>query len=287
MNYRYAIVTPVKNEERFFGKMVSSVVHQTVLPKKWIIVDDGSTDRTGEIIRQATSSHNWIIGVECGDPTDPRKPGGEAVLEHGIRQLDLAEYDFFARLDGDISFEPDYFESLFREFERNPRLGIGGGVCFERKNGRLVEQRNPKFHVRGALKTYRMSCFREIGGLEMELGWDTVDEIRANMLGWQTRSFPQLRVVHHRKTHASSGALRGEVHSGRAAYFSGYHPLFMFFRAVKTMFCPPYILGGIFMMMGYLSGYVKKYPQVGDPSLIRYLRKQQMNRLLGRETIWR
>lgn len=287
MTYRYAIVTPVKNEDQFFGGMVSSVVNQTVLPGRWIIVDDGSTDRTGEIIRQVAASHDWILGVSCGDRRERRKPGGEAVLEHGIRQLDLAEFDFFARLDGDISFEPDYFENLFKEFERNPRLGIGGGVCYEWKNGRMVEQKNPTFHVRGAVKTYRVSCLREIGALEKELGWDTVDEIRANMLGWQTSSFPHLKVIHHRTTHTSSGVLIGKVHSGRAAYFSGYHPLFMVFRAAKTMFRPPLILGGIFMMIGFLSGYVKRVPQVGDPSLIRYLREQQMNRLLGRQTIWR
>jgi glycosyltransferase involved in cell wall biosynthesis len=287
MNYRYAIVTPVKNEERIFGEMVASVARQTVPPKKWIIVDDGSTDRTGEIIRQAASSHDWIIGVECGVSTDRRKPGGEAVLEHGIHRLDLAEYDFFARLDGDISFEPDYFENLIQEFEINPRLGIGGGVCYVWRKGGLVEEKNPKFHVRGAVKTYRVGCFREIGGLESELGWDMVDEIRANMLGWQTMSFPHLKVIHHRPTHTSSGVLRGKMHSGMARYFAGYHPLFMLASTVKNMAHPPYLLGGFSMLFGFLSGYLKSFPQIRDQELIRYIREQQWNRLTGRNTIWK
>jgi biofilm PGA synthesis N-glycosyltransferase PgaC len=287
MKYRYSIVTPVKNEEQFLGDMVASVVGQTVPPKKWIIVDDGSTDRTGEIIRHAASSRDWILGVECGNRTGRRKPGGESVLDHGIRRLDLEEYDFFARLDGDISFPRDYFENLFREFENNPRLGIAGGACYVWRKDRLVEERNPKFHVRGAVKTYRVRCFQEIGGLESELGWDMVDEIRANMLGWQTMSFPHLKVIHHRPTHTGTGVLRGNIHSGMAGYFAGYHPLFMVLRAAKKMAHPPYIVGGFSMMMGFLSGYLKMHPQVRDRSIVRYVREQQMNRLLGRQTIWR
>jgi glycosyltransferase involved in cell wall biosynthesis len=287
MNRRYAIVTPVKNEEKFLGGMVASVTGQTILPKRWIIVNDGSTDRTGEIIREAESRWDWIAGVTIAATGGPRKPGGESVVHHGLKRLDLSEYDYLARLDGDISFGPDYIECLFREFEADSRLGIASGVCFGLRNGRLVEEKNPRFHTRGALKTYRVRCFREIGGLETGLGWDIVDEIRANMLGWRTRNFPELKVVHHRPTMTASGALQGKVNTGIANYFAGYHPLFLLARAVRNMVRPPYVLGGLWMAYGYLSGYLKSLPRVRDPELIRYVRRQQWNRLTGRPTIWR
>lgn len=285
--FRYAIVTPVKNEEDFLEDMVDSVVRQTVRPRQWIIVDDGSTDRTGEIIQRAALAHGWIRGVRVEDQPSSRKAGGEAVVPAGLRLLDLSELEVLARLDGDIAFEPDYFEQLLDEFRKNPRLGIASGVCCERQGGVLVEEAHPRFHTRGALKTYRVSCFHDIGGLELVLGWDVVDEVRANMLGWETRSFPHLRVIHQRPTQTARGRLRGCRNVGRAAYFTGYHPLFLLARVVRRLGRPPYLIGGVFEALGYLQGYASKRPRVDDPALIQYLRRQQLNRLIGRETIWK
>jgi glycosyltransferase involved in cell wall biosynthesis len=289
MRYRYAIVTPVKNEENYLEGMIDSVVRQTVAPMRWIIVNDGSTDRTGEIIEAAASRHGWITGVAVRDPNggNRRKPGGEAVLHHGLRRLDLSEYDYFARLDGDISFEHDYFERLFREFERNPRLGIASGVCYVWRKGKLIEEKNPRLHVRGAIKTYRVPCLGQIGGLGSGLGWDIADEARANLLGWQTRNFPELKVIHHRPTQTASGALKGRMNAGIAAYTVGYHPLFMVLRAGRNLVRRPYVLGGLSMLYGFLSGYLKSLPQMQDEDLIRYIREQQWNRLTGRTTIWK
>ena len=284
---RYAIVTPVKNEEAFLAEMVNSVAQQTIRPSRWIIVDDGSTDRTAEIVRQAASTHEWIRGVRIEDTGGGRKAGGEGVLPAGLRLLDLSQFDFLARLDGDVSFEPDYFERLFAEFQKNPRLGIASGVCYARRGAALVEEKHPRFHTRGALKTYRVSCFHAIGGLDLVLGWDIVDEVRANMLGWETRSFPHLPVIHHRPTQTAIGWLRGLRNPGRAAYYTGYHPLFLLARVVHRLVRSPYLIGGILLAIGYLEGYFARQPRVEDPALIRYLRRQQLNRLVGRETIWR
>jgi len=284
---RYVMVTPVKNEERFLGGMISSVLRQTVRPVKWVIVDDNSTDRTGEILGQVTADHAWIMTVKSGDQAVHRKPGGEGVVHCGIRQVNLEEYDFFARLDADITFEADYFERLFREFDKNPRLGIASGVCYVWSKKRLVEEKHPRFHTRGALKTYRIPCYREIGGLERELGWDTVDEIRANMHGWETRSFPELKVIHHRPTQSAFGALKGNRNLGIAGYYVGYHPLFMLARALKRIAHPPYLLGGLSMLFGFLCGYLKSFPRIQDRELIRYVRKQQWDRLVGKSTIWK
>lgn len=287
MSHRYAIVTPVKNEEQVFGKMIYSVVNQTITPQRWVIIDDGSTDGTGEMIREAISRYDWITGIHNEDQKMKRKPGGESVLPLGLRLLNSENYDFLARLDGDLSFDSDYFQNLFREFEKDPALGIAGGVCYVMDRGKLVEEKHPRFHVRGATKTYRSRCFREIGGLETCLGWDTVDEVKANMLGWRTRSFPQLRVIHHRKTQTAEGALKGMKNGGRAAYFAGYHPVFMFVRTLKKMLQPPYVIGGAVMFATFCESYATHRSQIRDPQLIEYLRRQQINRLIGKETIWK
>jgi glycosyltransferase involved in cell wall biosynthesis len=284
---RYAIVTPVKNEEDFLPKTIESVLKQTIRPGKWIIVNDMSTDKTDEIIQQAVVRYEWITGIESGDSTNQRKAGGESIIDRGIHLLNLEEYNFLSRLDGDISFDADYFERLIHEFEKNQKLGIAGGICYVPVNEKLVEETHPKFHVRGAVKTYRVPCLKQIGGLGKGLGWDAVDEIKANMLGWQTQSFPAIKVIHHRGTQSFAGRLKGKRNFGEAAYYLGYHPIFMFLRVLKNMTRRPYFWGAVNMLIGFISGYTEKRAKINDPAFIQYLREQQLNKLLGKETIWK
>ena len=286
MNFKYAIITPVKDEEEYFTKTAESILRQEIRPTKWIIINDGSQDRTDEIVEQLVATNDWIIGIHNA-PRARRKPGGESVLQAGLRLLRVDEYDFISRMDGDLAFEPFYFSRLFTEFIKNPRLGIASGVCFVPCGGRLMEERHPRFHTRGPLKTYRTSCFKAIDGLDTELGWDTIDEIKANMLGWQTRSFPELQIVHFRKTQTASGILPGLQNLGRASYRLGYHPIFMLLRAMKQTLAKPYVVGGASMLWGYCQGYLKKMPRVDDPALIRYVREQQLRKILHQETIWK
>lgn len=285
MSTRYAIVTPVRDEEKHLEKTIASVLTQDIKPQKWIIIDDGSTDRTCEIIKRAVDEHEWITGIETR-AVGLRKPGGESVLPVGMQLLNLEGLDFFVRMDGDLDFDAAYFRRIFEEFDRNPKLGIASGVCYVLEDGRYVEETHPLFHTRGPIKTYRQQCFRDIGGLDSCLGWDTIDEVKANMLGWQTRSFADLKVIHLRKTQTASGVLTGMLNRGRAAYYAGYHPLFMLSRASLRALKRPYIIGGVCLLAGYLEGYVKRLPTVDDQALIRYLRKQQLKRLLFKDTIW-
>jgi poly-beta-1,6-N-acetyl-D-glucosamine synthase len=286
VSYKYAIATPVKNEEAFLGRTIASVVSQKIRPQKWVIVNDASTDRTGELIRTAAAEHPWIVHIERVDDHQPRKPGGESVVAVGIRHLNIEDFDFFVRMDGDISFDSDYFARIFEFFEKDPKLGIASGVCYVPDGDRLKEEQHPRFHTRGPIKTYRVPCFQEIGGLETGLGFDTVDEITAHMHGWKTYSFPELKVIHHRKTQTARGPLRGMLNLGRASYYLGYHPLYLTLRVVKHLTQPPYVLGGLYMLAGYLNGYRKKQDRK-DQEFIKYLRKQQINKLTGRSTIWK
>jgi hypothetical protein len=146
---------------------------------------------------------------------------------------------------------------------------------------------SPAFHVRGATKIYKRGCWDAIGGFWPAPGWDTMDEVKANMLGWTTRSFLDLHIVHFRRTGTADGQWAGLVKNGRANYICGYHPLFMISKCIRRLVKKPYLIGAIGLFYGFLSGYWKRIPQVDDLKTISYLRRQQLGRLLGLETIWR
>jgi len=288
MSIKYALITPVKNEELFFPKCAQSVTDQTIKPQKWIIINDNSTDKTGDIISNLAKQHNWIETINNKELINTkRRIGGQAVIHLGLQRINFGDYDFIIRMDGDVLFEPDFFQKIFQKFEQNPDLGIASGVCYVEEDNKLMEEKNPNFHTRGPLKIYKSKCLHDIGGLIQEEGWDTIDEIKANMLGWETRNFDELRVIHLRRTQSASGALRGFLNQGYVAYFIGYHPLFMLLRAIRKMFIRPFIIGGIYLYAGYLHGFIKRAPRFEDKKITNYMREQQINKILGKESIWK
>ena len=285
---RYVIITPVRDEEAYIRETLKSVTTQTILPSEWIIVNDGSTDRTGEIADQQARENPWIKVIH----TENRgfRQAGTGVIEafyNGYKAISQKDWEFVVKLDGDLSFDPDYFEECFGEFGKNPRLGIGGGMIYNLVEGDLRCETHPMFHVRGATKIYKRECWDDIGGLIKAPGWDTLDEVKANMVGWQTRSFPKLRVVHHRFTGSADGTWRNFVKNGLANYISGYHPVFMAVKCAKRLFQKPYMVAALGLLDGFITGYVKNIPQVPDKALIRYLRQQQLKRLFLRQSIWK
>jgi hypothetical protein len=192
-----------------------------------------------------------------------------------------------AKLDGDLSFSPDYFQKCFEHFREKPDLGIGGGEIYHDLEGRLKLESNPRFHVRGATKIYRRDCWEAIGGLWRAPGWDTIDEVKANMLGWKTYSFEELRLIHHRFTGSADGLMRDCVKHGMVCYICGYHPLFFLASCVYRLIRKPYIVGSCAIVFGFLKGYFSRTRQVNDTRLIQYLRTQQLRRLCGLETVWK
>lgn len=285
----YVVVSPVRNEEKHLALTINSMVAQTIRPLSWVIVNDGSRDDTGRIAEQATDANPWIKVVNRPDRGFRQAGGGvvEAFYE-GYRLIENLSWDYVVKLDGDLSFAPDYFEQCFIEFERDERLGIGGGtICC--RVGEIIEpeaKADPRFHVRGATKIYRSTCWHRIGGLIAAPGWDTLDEIKANMLGWATYTLSDVKVLHHRPTGAAYGTWNDRVKNGMANYVSGYHPLFMLLKCARRMTAEPYVVGGLGLLFGFVKGYLKRIPQVEDRALIGYLRQQQMNRLLGRKSLW-
>jgi poly-beta-1,6-N-acetyl-D-glucosamine synthase len=285
---RYVVISPVRDEEAFLRSTIESMIDQSIRPVEWIIVDDGSTDGTASVIDGYALQYPWIRGVHRKN-RGFRKSGGGVVeaFNDGLQSLVCKDWEFIVKLDGDLAFEPDYFERCFEMFDREPRLGVGGGVICYVDNGVKSFEENPAFHVRGATKIYRRKCWEAIGGFWPAPGWDTIDEVKANMLGWSTKSFPGLHLTHHRVTGSADGPWGGFVKNGRANYVSGYHPLFMLAKCVSRLGPGKHARDALALMYGFVTGYLKRLPQVNDPQLIGYLRRQQLNRLWGRETIWK
>jgi poly-beta-1,6-N-acetyl-D-glucosamine synthase len=285
---RYVVITPVRDEEEYLPFTLESMIAQTIRPIEWIIVDDGSSDDTGKIIDDYSQRHRWIRGLHR-ENRGFRKSGGGVVEAFNVGYTAIAtqDWDYIVKLDGDLTFQPDYFEKCFEHFVRDPHLGLGGGVICHVLNGVKATEPHPAFHVRGATKIYRKACWDSIGGFWPAPGWDTLDEVKANMLGWKSRSFPELELLHHRFTGSADGRWGGSVKNGRANYIAGYHPAFMLAKCASRFARRPFSVGPFALAYGYISGFLKKIPQVNDPALISYLRSQQLKKLLGGETIWR
>jgi poly-beta-1,6-N-acetyl-D-glucosamine synthase len=288
MDTRYVVVTPVRDEEAYLPLTIESIVKQTVRPRQWLIVDDGSRDRTGNIIAEAAKTYPWIRGVRRQD-RGYRKWGGGIIeaFYDGFHASSCKDWEFMCKLDGDLSFEPGYFEAAFRKFAECPKLGIGGGMLYHVDEGIKTLETHPLFHVRGGAKIYRRECWDAIDGLWIGPGSDTVDDVKANMLGWTTQSFPDLLINHHRWTGEAYGRWGGLAKNGRTDYVSGYHPLFLAAKALVRLPQRPYVLGSIALLYGYMKALIEGAPQVDDPQLIEYLRRQQLAKLIGRETIWK
>ncbi len=287
MIVRYCIVTPIRDEEEFIAGTIESVAAQTIRPAEWIIVNDGSKDRTGEIIDGFAAKYPWIRPIHRENRGYRSTGGGIDGFILGSNSLTVSDWQFLVNLDGDLSFAPDYFDKCFAYFRRDPNLGIGGGTIYNKIGNQLVLEKCPNFHVRGATKIYRRECWESLGGMFPGLGWDTVDEVTANMRGWTTYSFPDLPLTHYRITGTAEGRWWGLVKDGHADYIVGYHPLFFAAKCVRRLFKPPYLVGSMGLMYGFLRSYLRRADRVKDHQFLRYIRSQQLRKLLGLPTIWK
>jgi biofilm PGA synthesis N-glycosyltransferase PgaC len=297
----YVVITPVRNEAEHLPKTIESMTGQTVRPQLWVIVNDGSTDSTGQIAEAAAAQHSWIRAVHRPDRGFRKSGGGVieafydgyAVIAGQKSTVDAhlpaERWDFLAKLDGDLVFEPDYFNKCLAHFQSDPQLGIGGGRVYSNFDGTFRDDSpgDPMFHVRGATKIYRRATWEAIGGLLASPGWDTLDELKANMLGWKTYSFHELNVRQLKPTGSADGTWKNWVKNGLANYIAGYHPLFMVSKCLRRLLCKPYGIGAAGLFCGFVSGYWKRIPQVPDKNLIRYVRRQQLDRLCLRDSLWR
>lgn len=279
---KYVVITPARNEAEYIELTIHSMIRQTLRPAEWIIVNDGSTDETGDIVARYAAQHSWIKLVNRDDRGDRQR--GKGVIETfyaGYETIIRQDYDAIVKLDGDVSFDPPYFESLAQKFRENPKLGITGGGVYEKRDGEHWSLYSYREQVRGPTKVYRQACFEEIGGLAPSLGWDRVDEWKALSLGWEVHSFPELKVYHYRLTGAATGLLKSRVENGYESHYMAYHPLYLIARGVRSMFKPPYLVGGLAMIATYFWAGIKGQERLSDPALVRYIRRTQLRKLFG------
>jgi len=287
---RIVIISPVRDEESHLRGTIHSVVRQTHRPLEWIIVDDGSSDGTWQILQRAAAEHPWIQPVQRTD-RGFRQSGAGVVdaFYFGYEKISNGEWDFLGKLDADLTFEPHYFASCLEEFQENTDLGIAGGTICALVDGSLTAESksDPKFHVRGAVKLYRRECWDAIGGIVRGPCWDSIDELHANMLGWQTRTLAKELVHHHRPAGQAFGRWRDWVKGGRGNYVSGYHPVFMFLKCLSRLMQRPFGIAAGGLLWGFVTAYFNRTPRLVDDQLKKYVRAQQVRHLTLRPSLWR
>lgn len=288
MSRDYLLISPCRDEAAFLQATIESVVHQTVMPKKWIIVDDGSTDATPDILASAAAQHTFIQVVRREDRG--RRSVGPGVVDAfyaGLAVVDLDAYDFVCKLDGDLEFGPRYFERLMEVMELDPALGNLSGKLFLRYGDELVEERLRNDNAMGPAKFYRVACFKEIGGFVRQVSWDGIDGHLCRMHGWVPAAIDEeeLRVIHLRRMGSSEISFwEGRLRWGRGKYFMGSRFYYVFVIAIYRMFERPYVISGIGILVGYLLALQKRESRYDNPDYLRFFRRYEFQSVfLGRE----
>lgn len=279
---KYVIITPARNEARFIELTLRSVVAQTVMPQSWVIVSDGSTDGTDEIVSKYADTHSWIKLVRMPERTERHFAGKVMAFNAGREKLKDVDYDVIVSLDADISFDSEYFCFLLDRLQANPELGVVG-TPFQELSGQVYDYRFVSIeHVSGACQVFRRECFDAIGGYTPMKGGsiDHVAVISARMHGWQTRSFTEKVCTHHREMGtAQQGTLKSRFNQGSKDYRLGNHPLWEAFRIAYQMTRAPRLFGGLALGGGYAHAAAKGTARQVSPELVAFHRREQLDRL--------
>lgn len=279
----YLLVSPCRNEAAYMRRTLDSVVAQTVQPALWVIVDDGSTDETPAILAEYAARHDWIRVVK--KPDRGHRAVGPGVIEAfyaGLDMVSLTDFPYLCKLDLDLDLPPGYFEGLMVRMGANPRIGTCSGKPYMRRGGTLVSERRGDEMSAGMTKFYRTACFEAIGGFVREVMWDAIDCHKARQLGWVAVSWdaPELRFEHLRPMGSSQQSIwTGRRRHGFGQWFMGSDPLYYLATCVFRMAEPPFVLGGLAMLQGYLGAWLRGERQLDDPDLVAFIRAYQRRAL--------
>ena len=277
----YAVITPVRDEAGNLPRTAASMLAQTVRPRRWLIVDDGSTDGTREFAESLAAGHDWISVISADARSGTRARGGPIVraFERGLATL-AERPEVVVKMDADLELPPDCYERLMDAFARDSQMGIAGGVVMNEVNGGLRHDIRPDF-IPGALKAYRLDCLDDIGGLRPSMGWDGIDEYAARARGWQVHVIRELTVIHFGRRGSKQPWYRARFEEGVANHYMGYLVPFLMLRVLYRMAveAPP-ALGGLVLGAGFVHARLTNAPQVDDPYAIAQLRAEQRARML-------
>jgi poly-beta-1,6-N-acetyl-D-glucosamine synthase len=274
---RYVLISPCRNEATFMRQTLDSVLTQTVRPVEWVVVDDGSTDATAQILAEYAGKHAWIRIVKR--PDRGKRSVGPGVIDafySGYGVIETADYEFLCKLDLDLRLPSRYFEILIERMNANPLIATCSGKAYVEDHGKLVNERHGDDTSLGMTKFYRRTSFEQIGGFVREVMWDGIDCHQCRMHGWIACSWdePELRFVHLRPMGSSQQSIYvGRMRHGYGQYFMGTGFPFMLASALGRVTQKPYVLGSLAMLWGWLKSAVQRKPRFDDPEFRHFLRK--------------
>lgn len=283
----YVLVTPARNEAQFIESTIESVVAQTVRPLKWVIVSDGSTDGTDDIVNRYVAKYEWIEILRMPARKERHFAGKVNAFNAGRARIEGLTYDVIANLDADITFERDYFSYLLVKLATDPALGVVGTPYVETTGESFDYKFTSPDHVSGACQVFRRECYEAIGGyVPVKVGTiDCIAVITARMKGWKTRTFTDKVCQHHRKVGtAESGRMMANFTAGVMDYVMGNHPLWELFRSAYQMTRKPYGIRGLALGAGYLWSFLRRLERPVSPEFMKFHRREQMLRLKNKVT---
>lgn len=278
----YVVITPARNEERYIEKLIQSMISQTVLPAKWVIVNDGSTDATAAIVGKYLENHSWMELLNLSPHRDRSFAAKVHAFNAGLQRVKDMQFDVIGNLDSDVSFEADYIEFLLNKFAQDANLGVCGTIFREEGYSSGSDSFEGSNHVAGGCQLFRRSCFEQIGGYVPNKagGIDWVAVTTARMKGWTTRSFREKYFFHYRSLGtAERSQLASAFSYGEKDYYLGNHPLWEAFRIAYRALKRPFVLGSVALLSGYLWALVRRIDRAVSDELMRFHRQEQMKKL--------
>lgn len=279
---KYVLITAARNEEAHIGKTLESVISQTIIPEKWAIVSDGSTDHTDEIVKRYMERYDFIQLIQRRGDVKPNFGSQVQAINVGYGHLRNLEYGFIGNLDADVSFDRVYYETVVEKFHQNPELGLAGGFIYEQDNGRFVGRKfNTVRSVAHAVQLFRRECYEDIGGyIPLPYGGaDSVAENMVRMMGWEVRAFPELKVFHHKCGLSTRGIVGESIRQGREDYSIGNHPLFEIMKCLRRIRQRPFLITACVRMIGFFSEYCLRKDRVVSKEFVKFLREDQLKRI--------
>jgi glycosyltransferase involved in cell wall biosynthesis len=270
------VITPAKNEEKFISHAIESMLQQTLKPVKWIIVDDGSTDKTMDIIERHKRAHHWIEVVTIHNKPEKRLYGAKVIraFYEGYKSITDVDYEFVVKMDADIKFPSHLFKEIADTFKKDEKLGLCSAILVEENS----EAKPSEGYIGGFLKCVRKKCFDEIGGFAVANGWDGLDQLKAKYLGWEIKNIP-VKVIHLRPTGTEYKSRQFFYNNGIAHYRLGNDLPLTLIRSLIQLKEKPFGRASLSYFRGYMSALFSRQPKLVDRGLEKYIRRAHYRKL--------